>query len=153
VVYNSMQSFERQPTFRRNILCIFSGLKSKPSKKLPWSRQPVELCLAHSFTPKMYVYSYSKCAHMHWSRKWKCAQLRHLTFRQEVLGRADRLLSLIRHGPHRRRRVKQFHWCTCIHCRGNVITDRCVATIRDTHTDTGWWRGLWNTQLRRAQEP
>jgi hypothetical protein len=136
VGYNSMQPFECQPTFRKNILCTSSWLKSKPSKKLPWSRQPVELCLDHSYTPKMYVYSYSECAHMHWTRKWKRAQLWHLTFRQEVLRRANRLLSFIRHGLHRRRRVKQFYLCVCIRWCGNVFTYRCLATIGETHTDT-----------------
>jgi hypothetical protein len=49
---------------------------------------------------------------------------------QEVLGRTKRLLSLIRHGPHRKRRVQQlFCCCMCIQCRGNVLPSLCPATI------------------------
>jgi hypothetical protein len=74
-------------------------------------------------------------------------------FEQEVLGRTNLLLSLIRHGPHWKRRVQQFfHSCLCIRYRGNVSTEpmrsndrgilpsRCLATIvgirrqTDTHT-------------------
>jgi hypothetical protein len=41
--------------------------------------------------------------------------------KKEVLGRTNRLLSLIRHGPHRKRRVQQFFYCCeCISYRGNV---------------------------------
>jgi hypothetical protein len=43
---------------------------------------------------------------------------------QEVLGRTNRLLSLIRHGPHWKRRVQQFfYYCVCIRYRGNVSTE------------------------------
>jgi hypothetical protein len=43
--------------------------------------------------------------------------------KQEVLGRTNRLLSLIKHRPHRRRRVTQFFYCgVCVRCRGNVFT-------------------------------
>jgi hypothetical protein len=61
---------------------------------------------------------------------------------QEVLGRTNRLLSLIRHGPHWKRRVQQFFYCCmCMRYRGNVSTEpmpsndkgflpsRCLATI------------------------
>jgi hypothetical protein len=43
---------------------------------------------------------------------------------QEVPGRTNRLLSLIRHGPHRKRRVQQFLYC-CVRIRyhGNVFTE------------------------------
>jgi hypothetical protein len=44
-------------------------------------------------------------------------------FVQEVLGRTNRLLSLIRHGPHWKRLVQQFFYCcVCIRYRGNVPT-------------------------------
>jgi hypothetical protein len=44
--------------------------------------------------------------------------------KQEVLGRTTRLLSLIRHGPHWKRRVQQFFYCClCIRYRGNVSTE------------------------------
>jgi hypothetical protein len=40
------------------------------------------------------------------------------------LGRTNRLLSLIRYGPHLRRRVQQFFFrCVCIRCRSNVSTE------------------------------
>jgi hypothetical protein len=51
-------------------------------------------------------------------------------FQQEVLGRTNRRLSLIRHGPHIKRRVQQFFYCcVCIRYRGNVLPSRCLATI------------------------
>jgi hypothetical protein len=42
--------------------------------------------------------------------------------KQEVLGRTNRLLFLIRHGPHWKRRVQQFCCCLCIRYDGNVST-------------------------------
>jgi hypothetical protein len=44
--------------------------------------------------------------------------------KQEVLGRTNCLLSLIRHGPQRKRRVQQFFYCcVCIRYRGNVSNE------------------------------
>jgi hypothetical protein len=44
--------------------------------------------------------------------------------RKEVLGRTNRLLSLIRHGPQRKRCIQQFFCCcACIRCHGNVLTE------------------------------
>jgi hypothetical protein len=63
----------------------------------------------------------------------------------EVLGRSNRLLSLIRHGPHWKRRVQQFFYC-CMRIRylGNVsneplhsdgfLLSRFLATIRGMQT-------------------
>jgi hypothetical protein len=43
---------------------------------------------------------------------------------QEVLGRTNRLLSLIRHGPYWKQRVQQFFYCcVCIHYHGNVSAE------------------------------
>jgi hypothetical protein len=43
---------------------------------------------------------------------------------QEVLGRTNCLLSLIRHGPHWKQRLLQFFYCClCIRYRGNVSTE------------------------------
>jgi hypothetical protein len=43
--------------------------------------------------------------------------------RKEVIGRTICLLSLIRHGPHWKRRVQQFFYCRiCIRYRANVST-------------------------------
>jgi hypothetical protein len=74
----------------------------------------------------------------------------------KVLERINRLLSLIRHGPHWKWRVQQFFYCcVCIRYRGNVSTEplpsngkggflptRCLATIggnTQTHTQTATW--------------
>jgi hypothetical protein len=57
--------------------------------------------------------------------------------RQEVLGRTNRLLSLIRHRPHSKRRVQQFFYCcVCIRYRGNVSTEPLPSNDREGHTDT-----------------
>jgi hypothetical protein len=78
--------------------------------------------------------------------------------KQEVVGRTNRLLSLIRHGPHWKRSVQQFFYCcVCIRYRGNVSTEpfssndrgilpsRCLATIRGyTYRHTDWWERFFN---------
>jgi hypothetical protein len=47
-----------------------------------------------------------------------------LVTKQEVLGRTNLLLSLIRHGPHWKRRVQQFlYCCVCIRYRRNISTE------------------------------
>jgi hypothetical protein len=63
---------------------------------------------------------------------------------QEVLGRTNRLLSLIRHGPHWKRRVQQFFCCrVCIRYRSNVSTqplpsnDRVIFTELLSSNDKG----------------
>jgi hypothetical protein len=61
-------------------------------------------------------------------------------FRQQILGRTNRLLSLKRHGPHWKRRVQQFFYrCLCIRYRGNVSTEPLPSNDRgdtQTHTQT-----------------
>jgi hypothetical protein len=43
---------------------------------------------------------------------------------QEIVGRTNRLLSLMRHGPHWKRRVQQFFYCCpCIRYRRKVSTE------------------------------
>jgi hypothetical protein len=79
-------------------------------------------------------------------------------FEQEVLGRTNRLLSLIQHGPHWKRRVQKFFHCWgvfvnavtflpsrcpatiggllpghCLATIGGILPSRCLATIEDTH--------------------
>jgi hypothetical protein len=55
---------------------------------------------------------------------------------QEVLGRTNRLLSLIRHEPHLKRSVQQFFYCrVCIHYRGNVPTEPFPSNDRGIFTD------------------
>jgi hypothetical protein len=61
-----------------------------------------------------------------------------LMFKQEVLGRTNRLLSLTRHGPHWKRRVQQFFCCcVCLRYRGNVATEPLPSNDKgDKHTHT-----------------
>jgi hypothetical protein len=55
---------------------------------------------------------------------------------QEVLERTNRLLSLIRHGPHWKRHVQQFfHRCVCIRYRGNVSTEPMPSTDRGIYIE------------------
>jgi hypothetical protein len=69
--------------------------------------------------------------------------------KQKVLEITNRLLSLIRHELHRKRRAQQFfYYCVYIRCRGNVYTEQLPRNNRgiftqpsprndrDTHTDT-----------------
>jgi hypothetical protein len=54
---------------------------------------------------------------------------------QEVLGRTNRLLPLIWHGPHWKRRVQQFFYCcVCIRYRGNVSTQPLPSNHRGIFT-------------------
>jgi hypothetical protein len=81
-----------------------------------------------------------------------------LMLKQEVLGRSSRLLSLIRDGPHWKRRVQQFFYCClCIRYRGSVSTEPLPSNYKGTFTepfpskDKGWYsdthtRARTNTQ-------
>jgi hypothetical protein len=56
--------------------------------------------------------------------------------KQEVLGRTNRLLSLIRHGPHWKRRVQQFFYCcVCIRYSDNVFTEPLPSNDRGIFTE------------------
>jgi hypothetical protein len=56
--------------------------------------------------------------------------------KQEVLGRTSRLLSLIRHRPHWKRRAQQFFYCcVCIRYRGNVSTEPLTSNDRGIFTE------------------
>jgi hypothetical protein len=56
--------------------------------------------------------------------------------KREVLGRTNRLLSLIRHGPHWKRRFQQFFCCcVCIRYRGNVYTRPLPSNDRRIFTE------------------
>jgi hypothetical protein len=51
---------------------------------------------------------------------------------KEVQGRTNRLLSLIRHWPHWKRRVKKFFYCClCIRYRSNVSTEPLPSNDRE----------------------
>jgi hypothetical protein len=76
-----------------------------------------------------------------------------LRTKQEVLGRTNRILSLMRHGAHRKRRAQQFFYCcVCIRWRGNVFTEPLPSNNRTIFTEplpatigryiyryTDWW--------------
>jgi hypothetical protein len=55
--------------------------------------------------------------------------------KQEVLGRTNRLLSLIRHRPHGKWRIQQFFYC-CVYIRyrGNVFTESLPSNDRGIFT-------------------
>jgi hypothetical protein len=87
---------------------------------------------------------------------------------QEVLGRINRLLSFIRHGPHRKWLVQQFFYCCiCICYGGNVFIDPLPSNDRGIFTEQlpSNNRGiyiqtlrpdgmdLWSTPLRWALVP
>jgi hypothetical protein len=56
--------------------------------------------------------------------------------KQEVLGRTNHLLSLIRHGPHWKRCFQQFFYCcVCIRYRGNVSTEPMPRNDKGTFTE------------------
>jgi hypothetical protein len=56
---------------------------------------------------------------------------------REVLGKTDRLLSWIQHGPHRKRLFQQFfHYCMCIRCCGNVLNELLPSSDRRIHMQT-----------------
>jgi hypothetical protein len=67
-----------------------------------------------------------------------------IILKQEVLGRTNRLLSFIQHGPHWKRRAQQFFdCCVCIRYRGNVSTEPLPTNDRgdtQTHTHTSTHR-------------
>jgi hypothetical protein len=58
------------------------------------------------------------------------------TSKQEVLGRTNRLLSVVRHGPHWKRLVQQFFYCHVrIRYRGNVSTEPLPSNDRGIFTE------------------
>jgi hypothetical protein len=55
---------------------------------------------------------------------------------QQVLGRTNRLLSFMRHGPHWKRRVQKFFYCClCIRYRGNVSTEPLPSNDKGIFTE------------------
>jgi hypothetical protein len=52
-----------------------------------------------------------------------------------VLGRTNRLLFLIRHGSHWKRRFHQFYCCVCIRFSGNVSTEPLPSNDRGIFTE------------------
>jgi hypothetical protein len=97
---------------------------------------------------------------------WCYWQRRNITSKkQEVPGRTNRLLSLIRHWPQWPRRVQQFlYCCVCIRYRGNVSTERLpsdngIFTEPLPSNDRGSFteplpsndRGVTHTHIQRQQ--
>jgi hypothetical protein len=86
-----------------------------------------------------------------------------LNTKQEVLGRTNRPLSFIRHGPHLKRRVQQsFYCCVCVRYRGNFSTEPLPSNDREIFTEpspylatiggytyrhTDWWEGFYNSAV------
>jgi hypothetical protein len=79
---------------------------------------------------------------------------------QEVLGKTNRLLSLLQHGPHWKRRVQQFSYCcVCIRYRGKVsteplpsndggiFTERLPSNDKGEYTDTDIHPATWSHKL------
>jgi hypothetical protein len=55
---------------------------------------------------------------------------------QEVLGRTNPLLSLIRHGPYWKPRVqKSFYCCVCVRYRGKVSTEPLPSNDKGIFTE------------------
>jgi hypothetical protein len=72
------------------------------------------------------------CKHCHRAK----AQLQ---LNKYILTRSSGKISfpLIRHGPHRKRRVQQFFYCcVCIRCRGKVFIEPLPSNVSGRHTDT-----------------
>jgi hypothetical protein len=60
-----------------------------------------------------------------------------MQIKQEVLGRTNRVICLLRNAPHTKRRVHEFLYCwMCIRCRGNVFTERLPKNEIETHMQT-----------------
>jgi hypothetical protein len=53
--------------------------------------------------------------------------------KQEFLGRTNRLLSLIRLGLQRKRRLQQLYYCVCIRCSGKVFTGALPSNNKGIH--------------------
>jgi hypothetical protein len=57
--------------------------------------------------------------------------------KKKSLGRTNRLLSLIRHGPHWKRRVQQlFYCCVCIRYRGKVSAEPLPSKDKGIFTES-----------------
>jgi hypothetical protein len=68
---------------------------------------------------------------------YECRIGKNFDKKQDILGRTNRRLSLIRHEPHRKRRIQQFFYCcVCIRYRGNVSTEALPSNGRITFTET-----------------
>jgi hypothetical protein len=67
-----------------------------------------------------------------------------IKFKQEGLGKTNRLISLIRHGPHRNRRVQQlFYGCVRIRFGGKNFTQPLPSNDRGyAYRYSDWWEGF-----------
>jgi hypothetical protein len=85
---------------------------------------------------------------------WKCR----ITKKNQLLGRTNRRLSLIRHEPHRKRRFQQFFYVfvtvvtillsRCLATIRGVLPSRCLATFGGyIYRNTDWWEGFFNSAI------
>jgi hypothetical protein len=115
---------------------LMNHVACKLSRDLPTYRK---ISLAGSFN----IFSTQLTKLYHVSTIWYGNTLHDsfITFRktisiwvQEVLGRTNRQLSLIPHGPHRKRCVQQFFYCCVrIRCSGKVFTKPLPSNKKGIH--------------------
>jgi hypothetical protein len=83
-------------------------------------------------TPRL-PYPQGENLRAHWRESWVDPR----TSLESVEKRTNRLLSLIRHGPHGKRRVQQFFYCcVCIRYSCNVSTEPLPSNDRGIHRHT-----------------
>jgi hypothetical protein len=89
------------------------------------------LCIQHARRISQLIPSVSN-----YSAKVSCRNLGITRRKQQVLGRTNRLLSLIRHGPHWERRVQQFFYCcVCIRHLGKISTEPLPSNDTEIFTE------------------
>jgi hypothetical protein len=107
---------------------------SSRSRKLTFYSRPENKTVEnnlYAFLNRVHKWKYNGMVTSYWFFKPTF-----LILKQEVLGRTNRLLSLIRHGPHWKRRVQQcFYCCVCIRYIGNVSTEPLPSHDRGIFTE------------------
>jgi hypothetical protein len=113
----------------------------------------------HNFHDKLFL-TFKFLIHKGYIERARSLAKSHLeTLIKQVLGRTNRLLSLIRHGQHWKRRVQQFFYCyVCIRYHCNVSTEPLPSNDRGVHIQThvlmggipllGRWDGLRCRDIR-----
>jgi hypothetical protein len=94
------------------------------------------LCLINFISVSYYLKNYFSFA-IHATQYHLLVVLPNLLRKQEVTGRTNRLVSLIRDWPHRRWLVQQFlSYCVCILWRDNLFTEPLPSNDRRIHVQT-----------------